>query len=320
MTQNNVIRIDRRNVTDTDFTSAIDIFKTYCQSRNLSQNTISYYGYCLLAFTRYVDRNNPGLTLDDISTQTIRAFLLDQTQRNSASTACHCHTTLCVFFSFLVSDGFIECSPMGGVDKPKRRQAIINTFTLQQVEAILKTCGNDFLGLRDRAMIIIMIDCGLRVSELLGLCLDDVSWAEHTFRVIGKGNKERVVPFGNTTATTLTRYISRRGKLKASRVFVNCYGEPISRYSVRELIGRKGIKAGITGVRCSPHTFRHTFAVQYLRNGGDVFSLQKLLGHTDLSMTRKYAELSQTDVQEKHKLYSPADRLNASESQRKRLK
>ena len=105
-------------------------------------------------------------------------------------------------------------------------------------------------------------------------------------------------------------------------LFVTCYGDPLDRYRVARIVGSRCTQASITGVRCSPHTFRHTFAVTYLRNGGDVFSLQKLLGHSDLMMTRRYAELSQTDVQEKHRLYSPADRLESPKNGqgRKRLR
>ena len=92
-------------------------------------------------------------------------------------------------------------------------------------------------------------------------------------------------------------------------MFVNHYAEAFTRWGLRDTVSKRGRQAGVTGVRCSPHVLRHTCAVMYLRNGGDVFTLQKLLGHEDLTMTRRYAELSQTDVQEKHRLYSPMDAL-----------
>ena len=103
-------------------------------------------------------------------------------------------------------------------------------------------------------------------------------------------------------------------------MFVTCYGDPLDRFRTLDAVKARCKAAGVVGVRCSPHTFRHTFAVQFLRNGGDVFSLQRLLGHSDLTMTRLYAELSQTDVTEKHRLYSPADRLRPAGPNRGRTR
>lgn len=304
----------------TDIKAAISSFHAYCTCRNLSKRTVEYYDCCLLSFTRFIDSDYSGITLGDITPQVVRKYLAEQTQKNSASTACHCHTTLCSLYNYLLRDGYVSSSPMNDVEKPRRPKTIIETFTMTQVQNMLACCKNDFIGIRDQAMILVMVDCGLRVSELVGLCKEHLSWEEQTIKAFGKGGKERIVPYGNSCKAGLTRYIARRGDLTTDRLFVNCYGEPISRYSVREIIYRRGVQAGVTGVRCSPHTFRHTFAVMYLRNGGDAFSLQKLLGHTDLSMTRKYCELSQTDVNDKHRLYSPADRLDRPSQNKKRMR
>jgi integrase/recombinase XerC/integrase/recombinase XerD len=270
-----------------------------------------------------LDVKYPGIAAADVSMNTIREFLLDEIIRNSPSTACHCHTTLSVFFGYMVTEGLIKSTPMKSVEKPKRRRTIIDTFTPEQVELILSTCGNDFYGIRDRCMILIMLDCGLRVSELVGLTLDNIALEDQTFIVVGKGNKERMVPYGDTVKNVLVRYLGRRAKIVENRLLVNCYGKPISRYSVREIISRKGDRVGITGVRCSPHTFRHTCAVQFLRSGGDIFTLQRLLGHSTLEMTKRYCEsLNAADVQNKHRLYSPVDNMNlsAKTSSRKRIK
>lgn len=112
-----------------------------------------------------------------------------------------------------------------------------------------------------------------------------------------------------TTKHALLNYQARRGNLPTLSLFVTVYGVGVDRYRVRDIIIERGKQAKVGGVRCSPHTFRHTCAVMYLRNGGDVFSLQKLLGHTDLTMTRRYAELSENDVCEKHRKFSPGDAL-----------
>jgi integrase/recombinase XerD len=127
---------------------------------------------------------------------------------------------------------------------------------------------------------------------------------------MGKGSKERVVPFGEATRQALLAYVSKRGNIPGQRaLFVGCYGDPLSRHGAHRLVSECGKRAGVSGPRCSPHTFRHTCAVMFLRNGGDAFSLQKLLGHADLAMTRRYCELAQADVVAKHRACSPGDRF-----------
>lgn len=199
---------------------------------------------------------------------------------------------------------------------------MINTFSLEQIYAVLVTCGRDFVGVRDRALIMMLMDCGLRASEAAGLDLDNVHWTECTLLAMGKGSRERVVPFGQATRKALTNYTFRRGDLDTNALFLSTLGCQMDRHRIWDIVGERCARAGITGVRCSPHTLRHSFAVSYLRNGGDVFSLQKMLGHSSLDMTRKYAELSQTDVIDKHRLYSPADRLRAADhgARRRRLR
>jgi len=127
---------------------------------------------------------------------------------------------------------------------------------------------------------------------------------------MGKGSKERVVPFGDAARQALMAYVSKRGNIPGQgALFVTCYGDPLNRHEAYRLLSECGKRVGVSGVRCSPHTFRHTFAVMYLRNGGDAFTLQKLLGHSDLAMTRRYCELSQTDAVAKHRQCSPGDRF-----------
>jgi len=312
MARANVVRIHAFNSMADDLQSAVDGFVAYCKSKNLSGRTVEYYCYRLQALQTYLTASGQPTVPKDLTPQTIRAFLTAEAEQKSATTASHSHTALRAFFGFLVNDGFLESSPMDNVDKPKRRKSIVNTFSLEQIDAVLAKCGKDFAGARDRAMVTMLLDCGLRVSELAGLDLDDVDWTDGTLIVLGKGSNERVVPFGHTARQTLTAYIARRGELDTPALFVSTLGARLDRYRVRDIIEKRCENAEITGVGCSPHTFRHTMAVSYLRNGGDVFSLQKLLGHSTLDMTRKYAELSQTDVQDKHRLYSPADRLQSA--------
>lgn len=316
----NVVRISGFSPLSENLSAAIDGFLSYCRSKNLSPNTIIYYRLRLQAFSNHVDTTCPGTAPNRITPQIIREFLTSETEHNSASTAAHSYITLKTFFGFLERDGFLQDNPMRIVDKPKRRKTVINTLSLEQVQSILAMCGKDFVGVRDRAIITLLIDSGLRVSELCGITLEDINWNQQTILVLGKGDKERVVPFGTVTRLVLNQYISRRGKLDTKSLFVTVYGDVMDRHQVARIIKNRCEKAGISGVRCSPHTFRHSMAVAYLQNGGDVFSLQRLLGHSDLAMTRRYAELSQNDVSAKHRAFLPADRLEPAKDGTKKAR
>jgi integrase/recombinase XerD len=318
MAQARAVRIPQFNSLADDMAAAVESFLNYCRAKNLSKNTLIYYQHRLRAFRDFAPDLTPATTKRDA----VRGFLARETQRTSPATANHSFIALRAFFGFLHREGFIEEIPTDGVEGVRRRRTVIDTFTQTQLEAIIATCGKDFTGVRDRAILLTLLDCGLRATELCTLTLDDVAWNEQTFLVVGKGDIERIVPFGVTARKALVQYAARRGTLETKSLFVSWHGDPLDRYRLREIVQEHCNQAHVTGVRCSPHTFRHTFAVSYLRNGGDVFSLQKVLGHSDLTMTRRYAELSQMDVQAKHRLYSPADRLQGEQGAkgRKRLR
>jgi len=153
----------------------------------------------------------------------------------------------------------------------------------------------------------------MRVSELCHLKIDNVWLEEGMLKVLGKGNKERLIPMGKQVQRCLWRYTSRfrPEPLAASGnvLFLTQDGKPLTKDRVEKIMARYGRKAGLKGVRCSPHTLRHTAAVKFLRNGGDVFSLQRMLGHASLEMTRRYCELADTDVKRAHMTASPVDNL-----------
>ncbi len=303
------IRISSATDLADNVTAAVDAFVIYGQAKNLSPNTLLYYQYRLRAFRDYLDRHAVSSAPKDITPRVIREFINDEIQRRSPSTANHSVTTLRAFFGFLVDDGFLDSNVMNGVKKVRCRKPLIETFTLEQLEAILATCDKSFVGVRDQAIILVLFDTGIRASELCGLTLDDVSWTEQTMTVLGKGDRERVVSFGKATRQALALYLARRGDVETDRLLISVYADPIDRHRLRRIIRARCERVGVTGVRCSPHTFRHTFAVTYLRNGGDVFSLQRLLGHADLSMTRRYCQLTQADALDKHRAHSPGDTL-----------
>jgi len=150
------------------------------------------------------------------------------------------------------------------------------------------------------------------VSELTGVRTDDVDLSEGYIRIReGKGGKERTVPIGSLVQKALWKYISQFRKEpvteQVSNLFINESGLPLTKTGVQQMVRRYGKKAGISCVRCSPHVFRHTFAKNYLLNGGDIFSLQKILGHSSLASVRTYLNLFSSDLKHQHRRFSPVD-------------
>jgi len=154
------------------------------------------------------------------------------------------------------------------------------------------------------------LDTGARLGELMGLKLGDVDLEQGYLKVTGKGSRERYLPIGAKVTKALLKYRIRRAETTWDNFFVTKDGRPLTLRRVQAVIKRYGEKAKVSGVRCSPHTFRHTSCVMYLRNGGDPFTLQKKLGHSSLQMTRHYSNLVDADVRAAHLKHGPADRLN----------
>lgn len=293
-----------------DLPACIASFLSYSRSKNLSAHTLAYYEGRLRAFSKFTEEHFPDLLPGDVTPGMLREFVTWVRESTSPATANHCLAVVKRMFAFLYSEGFTASNPAERLQKQREPKHVVETFSAEQVESILRTCGRDFYGIRDRAILLTLLDCGLRASELCGLELEDVDWNEQTLRVMGKGGRERIVPFGQGVRQALTSYVTKRGQLKTEVLFVNHFSEPLDRHRLREVVQRRCERAGITGVRCSPHTLRHTCAVSYLRAGGDTFTLQNLLGHLSQEMTRRYCEsLRADDVQAKHREFSPVDNM-----------
>ncbi len=292
---------------------AVQGFISRGEARNLSQSTLRFYRTRLRRFVQHLADQGHQVEPDGVTADMLRGFIAAEKERVSVATADHTYRALRAFFRFLAKEEAIPRDPMDRVEKVRVPRRVIETFSPEQIKLVLSACGSGFTGRRLQAMLLLLLDCGLRVSELCRLQLDDICWENRTLRIMGKGSKERRVPFGETCRQVLRSYLARRGDLPdQNAVFVTCYGDTLNRVEAHRLVSEHGKRSGITGLRCSPHTFRHTCAVMYLRNGGDVFSLQRLLGHSSLEMTRRYAELAEIDVIARHRVCSPGDRFQAS--------
>jgi integrase/recombinase XerD len=174
---------------------------------------------------------------------------------------------------------------------------------------------------------LLLVDTGLRLSETLDLRLGDMDLDSGTVKVLGKGNKERLVGFSGVMERHLRRYVVRReaalagvGREDSPWLFPNQWGDKGGSKGFQMRLKRYGTAAGITRARVSPHTFRHTFALWFVRNGGSPFHLQKILGHTSLDMSRRYCELANVDFLTSQRELSPLARTDLGAGTRKRLR
>ena len=225
------------------------------------------------------------------------------------------HNHLRTFFRWLVEEGVIEVCPLDGIAAPISRADQVQPFGEKQIAAMIEAARKSRHPRRDEAVVMFLLDTGVRVSEIASLCINDVDLTGKRAVVLGKGNKRRTVYFGRATTKALWQYVNEDEREPDAPLFLSdrgeTAGEPLTRWGVRQIIERIGVVAKVEAIRCSPHTFRHTFAVTFLRNGGNVFTLQQLLGHTSPNMTRKYVMLAQADIEKQHRQYSPVDGLRA---------
>lgn len=222
------------------------------------------------------------------------------------------HRHLRTFFRWMISEGVLTNSPMEGIAAPIARPDQIRPFTQDQIRSLLAAARRSKNPRRDEALLLFLFDTGLRASEICGLKFRDLEMQGRRCTVCGKGNKHRTVPFGGTVAKALWNYLRFQPRDPGEALFLSERADPLTRSGLRQMVERLAISAGIDAVRSSPHTFRHTFAVEFLRAGGNIFTLQQLLGHTDIKMTNRYVALAQADIEAQHRQFSPADRLRGT--------
>ena len=294
-----------------------------------SPNAITIVTNSVSYFQDFLTSQGISTDVTQVSHHEIRAFILHLQQKRCFSghrfnhaqdRGLSGHTINCylrslrIFFSWLVSEGIIEANPFERVKIPRPPRKVIPAFSDSQIQQLLNAIDTRTAeGYRDYTIILTLLDTGLRVSELCGLELDNLWLEDGMLKVLGKGNKERLIPIGKQVQRLLWRYINRCRPEPAGAnrdfLFLTREGRPLTKDRVEKIIGYYGRKAELKGVRCSPHTLRHTAAVKFLRNGGDVFSLQRMLGHASLEMTRRYCELADIDVKRAHMTASPVDNL-----------
>jgi integrase/recombinase XerD len=232
-----------------------------------------------------------------------------QTKARSSSTA-RALSSLKRFYQFALRQGRVQADPTLDIDAPKRPRNLPKSLTEQDVERLLAAPPLTApLGLRDRAMLEVLYASGLRVSELVMLRVAQLSQDMGVVRILGKGNKERLVPVGEVALDWVRRYVAEaRPELLNGRqcnaLFVTARAEPMTRQAFWHLIKRYAVRAGI-GTAVSPHTLRHAFATHLLNHGADLRVVQLLLGHADISTTQIYTHVARERLKQLHAKHHP---------------
>jgi site-specific recombinase XerD len=212
------------------------------------------------------------------------------------------------FFAWAVKYEYLPADPMQKIPHVVDRPDDVKPFSPEQVRALLEAAKRSKESARNYALLLFLADSACRVSEACGLRYADLDFSTRLASVEGKGGKRRQVPFSASTARALLIYVQKDGRDPQDAVFESEQGGPMTRNSVRLLFRRLAKDAGITG-QCSPHVMRHFAATSFLRNGGQSFGLQRLLGHTSLLMTRRYSDVVDSDVARQHREASPVESL-----------
>ena len=307
-----------------DLQNLVKGFALSCQTEGKSPKTIEWYTCFLERFRHFLQLNSHPARVSEIDKNHIRSFILYLQQQAktphtgkplSNSTVQGYIRTLKVFFSWLLREEYIKSNPMTRIPVPRAPIKIIDTFSHEHINRLATLCHtSNGSGYRNLAIILLLLDSGIRVNELVNIEYGDLDLTEGYIKIRkAKGNKERLVPIGSIVQKSLWKYINQYRPQpltrKVTMLFLSEYGLPLTKSGVQQMLRRYGKRAGVNGVRCSPHTFRHTFAKNYLLNGGDIFSLQKILGHSSLASVRIYLNLFAVDLKKQHQHFSPVDNM-----------
>ena len=291
---------------------SIDIFiDALWLESGLSKNTLSAYRSDLTLFCNYLGTAKDKIDLLKVEQSDVQKFLAYLLAQNSkSSSSARVLSTLRRFYRYQIRENRVSADPCAQVLSPKQGRPLPKTMSEQQVDDLLSAPDTQTpLGLRDRAMLETLYATGLRVSELVEMTLLEVNLDVGVVRIIGKGNKERLVPLGAQAIDWIDQYIAiaRPSLLKqkmSDALFVTARGSAMSRQAFWYLIKKHALVAGISQT-LSPHTLRHAFATHLINHGADLRSVQMLLGHADLSTTQIYTHVARERLQSMHSQHHP---------------
>ena len=278
----------------------IKSFTSYLKlERAFSDNSIDGYMRDVKSFASFLESDYPELEITEIELDHLREFIgiinnLGLSVRSQARTVSGIKT----FFSFLILENLIQDNPSALLEAPKIGRHLPEVLSADDIDKIIRAIDlSKDHGYRNKTIIELLYGCGLRVSECINLLISQTYMSEEYIRVVGKGNKERLVPIGGSALTTLKRYLNDyHPHLHPKRefedyIFLNKYGRSLSRVAIFQLVKSLARDAGIEKT-ISPHTFRHSFATHLVEGGADLRAVQEMLGHESILTTEIYTHLN----------------------------
>jgi integrase/recombinase XerD len=273
-----------------------------------SKNTLLCYQRDVCRFEKYLSSK----PLDEVKTNDVRSFLvfLRNEEKLAPSSVARCLSSLKSFYNFLYIEDLISENPLETIGYPSPWRKLPNVMSVDEVDALIAAPDiNSLLGVRDLAMLELIYATGLRVSELISLKMSAVDLEVGYLRSLGKGSKERIVPIGDIAKAAIESYVNNarpffQKKIKSADLFLTSRGLAMTRQGFWKTLKKYSIKAKIVG-KVSPHTLRHAFATHLLERGADLRSVQKMLGHADISSTQIYTHVLSERMREVHKRFHP---------------
>ena len=287
--------------------NAIDDFLNYrIFGKGLSAKTRESYQNDLLVYSDFLK----GKGIDDvclIKSSHIKEFLKARSSEET-STIAHNLTVIKNFHSYLLKENIVRGNEAEFIERPKLKKALPKTLSVTDVDKLLDIELKTPFDYRNKAMLELMYGCGLRVSELVALEINDIDMTNCLIRIVGKGNKEREIPIGEYSIYYLMEYLKVREKLlkkkSCTKLFLNNHGNGMTRQgffkNLKVILKDKGLSEAV-----SPHTLRHSFATHLINRGADLRSIQEMLGHADISTTKIYTRISDEKVLDDYDKYHP---------------
>ena len=305
---------------------ALDGFVLYQRAIGRSPRTIETHLYLLRAFAKYI--GDPEV--DQITTKDLQSFLVAYGENRAAETKKRVWVSFRTLIKWASPEFGME-NPAIQIPMPKGKSKPVHPFTRQDIQALLAVCDRTRTAKttrrkaftmprptarRDRALILLLLDTGLRVSEIARLTIADVDLENREVVVLplrhNSKSRPRAIPLSYRCSQAIWHYLARRKDVQMAHdpgrlpLFVdNEERNALNRHAIRKLLSRLGERAGVP--KTHPHRFRHTFAIEYLRNDGDVFTLKRILGHSSLAMVERYLEIAKADVKKAHRRASPVE-------------
>ncbi len=288
----------------------LDYMDYISYEKGLSENTKASYKSDLMAYKAFLNKRHIN-TWDKVKQEDIKDYLMFLTnEKETSTTLARKLTAIKTFHKYLVKENRIKIDVSENIERPKLRKKLPQVMSIEEVAKLLDIQIHNEFDSRNKAMLELLYATGIRVSELVCLTLHSIDLENCVIRLIGKGNKERIVPIGEYTMVYLKEYLDLRHQLlkntATEALFLNNHGKAMTRQGffkiLKKLLKEKGLNENI-----SPHTLRHSFATHLLNYGADLRSIQLMLGHSDIATTKIYTHITRDKIKEEYQKYHPRD-------------